>query len=191
MRKVLSICALMLLVISDLHGAEYLVEKGKRRSTYCGYKLENLKLEIIKSTRELLGEILVYKLIVGFDFDGEVKVGELRFSCYMRKEVAAEPVEVYRKKTVAAEIESEDSGGRYFRLIAWDKVMTGRNWKGTVAYVREIYGDHQKISVPDFFYMCPELLRLTCFSLTFLKEGSLELSEANAIPETLSKITIQ
>lgn len=42
-------------------------------------------------------------------------------------------------------IQDEDAGGRYFRHVASQKVVNGRNWRANVAVIDYIVGDAQRV----------------------------------------------
>ena len=89
-------------------------------------------------------------------------------------------------------IEQEDSGGRYYRHIVWERPYTGMNWKGTIAYVDWDYGDGQKGMVPAYFLVCPdkEAGVSSCFSLEAKHPEKLTAQESNAIPNLLHGVSV-
>lgn len=47
-------------------------------------------------------------------------------------------------------IASEDSGGRYFRHVAWEREIKGGNWRGDIVYLDYVFGDGQRSNLQEF-----------------------------------------
>ena len=61
-------------------------------------------------------------------------------------------------------IEQEDSGGRYYRHVAWQRNVSGINWKGRIAHVDYLKGDGT--ALPKNFYMvCLEIDGNLCLEI--------------------------
>ncbi|WP_124699679.1 hypothetical protein [Burkholderia cenocepacia] len=155
----------------------------------CGYVLgKNISSKTVDSS------VIVNNGIISFDFhlvmklDGEAIRGKLSFSCF----VAGSSVSgssVANKATAAEEIALEDSGGRYVRNIVWQKKYEGKGWGGTVAYVDSVYGDRERLPVPDYFLICPGAIYFPCFSFEVVGRR-LGKKESDRIPVALGGIEV-
>jgi hypothetical protein len=92
-------------------------------------------------------------------------------------------------RTARDEVRAEDSGGRYCRIITWQKVYRAENFNGTIAYINSIFGDGIKTASPEYFLVCPESDDMTCFSLEVRNKIRLTQIERKAIAKLLSKIS--
>jgi len=91
-------------------------------------------------------------------------------------------------RTARDEIRAEDSGGRYFRIITWQKVYRAENFNGTIAYINSIFGDGIKTASPEYFLVCPESDDMTCFSMEVKSKFKLTKIEKKEILKLLSNI---
>lgn len=132
---------------------------------HCGYSLDN-KLEsmIVQRKSRIDQGIYSEEIEVDFPLEGGFTRGRLRFSCLAKHEGVA-PILASGEKTAAEEIEFEDAGGRYARVISWQSEFFGQDWDGTIAHTNSILGDGAPLPTADLFYVCPRVVRASCFSL--------------------------
>lgn len=62
-------------------------------------------------------------------------------------------------------IREQDSGGRYFRHVAWEKKIGGSNWPANVAFSDYLFGDGKK-SYTNFYLICHAELAVPCFEFS-------------------------
>jgi hypothetical protein len=67
--------------------------------------------------------------------------------------------------SAAAIIGEEDAGGRYFRNVAFERVVLGANWKGTLAYVDGMFGDGHRTPM-TFILVCDNALSRPCIQVS-------------------------
>lgn len=166
-------------------------ETKTEQDNYCNYSIGG-KLKKISSPpkKETRNGVIIYTSEVHIKTKDKTKIGILKFSCLENSRQPFEASEETTSPSAAAEIENEDSGGRYYRIVNWEKPIIGQNWKGTIAYTNSSFGDNQKTLAPDFFYICPNNRITTCFSFSFSETGTLKNSEATTISQILSDIKI-
>lgn len=71
------------------------------------------------------------------------------------------------KKSLATpreQIEQEDSGGRYYRHIAWQRNTAGINWKGQIAHVDALHGDGDVLPT-NFYLVCLKVEGNLCLQI--------------------------
>jgi hypothetical protein len=84
---------------------------------------------------------------------------------------------------------NEDSGGRYGRIIKWERAFSAINWKGRIAYVDSIFGDGQKMRIDDYLLICPATHDSPCPSFEVTDGTRLNPAEVNAVVRLLETIT--
>ncbi|GAB2868307.1 hypothetical protein GCM10027093_00030 [Paraburkholderia jirisanensis] len=114
--------------------------------------------------------------------------GKLSFSC-LKRGLTDLPQDAAEKTTAADEITLEDSGGRYARNIVWQKRYQGNGWTGTIAYVNSVSCDQTKLVIPDYFFVCPNMNGLACFSYE-IEKIRLKRKESDQIPSLLHEISL-
>ncbi|NTZ06119.1 hypothetical protein [Burkholderia metallica] len=190
---------LVLLAFFGLDGAARAESDSNGRLNYrdnifllesrCGYILgENISSKTIDSAVSVNNGIVSFDFYLVMKLDGETIRGKLSFSCF----VAGSRVSgssVANKTTAVDEIALEDSGGRYVRNIVWQKRYEGKGWDGTVAYVNSVYGDQERLPVPDYFLICPNAIYFPCFSFEVVG-GRLGKKESDRIPVVLGGIEV-
>lgn len=92
--------------------------------------------------------------------------------------------------TAKEEITNQDSGGRYGRVIDWQRSYKGENFRGTVAHIDSIFGDGVKIPTAEEFYICPAVSGFVCFSLIFDESLRLTKSERLNVVKLLQHVRI-
>jgi len=167
------------------------LEIEPEQDNYCNYTLgDKLKKASSPPWKETQSKVTVHALDLNIIINNKIKSGRLKFTCFENLKQTSETPEEVTSPSAAVEIANEDSGGRYYRIVSWEKPIIGQNWKGTIAYTNSSFGDNQKILTPDFFYICPNNRVTTCFSFSFSETGTLKNSEAATIPQILSDIKI-
>lgn len=66
--------------------------------------------------------------------------------------------------TPQEQIEQEDSGGRYYRHVAWQRNTFGINWKGQIAHVDALHGDGEVLSM-NFYLVCLKVEGNLCLQI--------------------------
>ena len=87
-------------------------------------------------------------------------------------------------------IQDEDSGGRYFRHVAWEKKFPAENWPAVVAFSDYVFGDGRK-SKTDFFLVCHATAPIPCFSFEVNQERKLTKNDKLQIIAFIRKISFQ
>ena len=62
------------------------------------------------------------------------------------------------------QIAQEDSGGRYYRQVAWQRNASGINWKGQIAYADALHGDGTVLAI-DFYLLCLKVEGNVCLHI--------------------------
>lgn len=180
---------LCFLVLPDLAQANELVGSVKPLNETCGYTLsEELKRSITQRESQdsngVHSETIALKMSLG---SGNA-LGSLRFSCLISDHHPVDGQD-FNRKTAREEIELEDSGGRYARVISWGSEFVGHGWQGTIAYTNSILGDGTLLPIDDLFYVCPRTIELTCFSLEIKSKAKITESDKDEIVSILSTIS--
>ncbi|WP_123957975.1 hypothetical protein [Cupriavidus necator] len=142
-----------------------------RLHQFCGYKLDRFVARRVASANVEENEISV-TIRFHLHINGQRRgvPATLDFGC--RKQsfpdstsdgFAATPDS--HKMTAKEVIASEDSGGRYFRIVSWQRKYHASGFGGTVAYVNKIFGDGEVMSTSGLFFACPNTVGLTCYSV--------------------------
>lgn len=166
-----------------------LVDSIKSLNETCGYTLsEELKESITQ--RESQNSSGVRSEVIGLKISlasGNI-LGSLRFSCLTPEH---HPVsgQGFNRSTASEEIELEDSGGRYTKVISWNSELVGHGWQGTIAYANSILGDGNLLPIDDFFYVCPRTIGLTCFSLEIKAKSKITKNDRDEIVSLLSTVS--
>lgn len=164
--------------------------KANKNSTplqeYCGYEFDRkIKRNIKKST---LNESKDYRTIT-FDLELNLKnrqvIGKTVFVCPTT--IAHLPPQVVSARD---QISLEDAGGRYARIVEWERPSQGDGWSGTAAYVNSIFGDGQRLDANDYFLICPNTPKNACFSIEF-EVNRLTAFEAMEVLNIMSHIKLK
>jgi hypothetical protein len=67
-------------------------------------------------------------------------------------------------ETPRDQIEQEDSGGRYYRHVAWQRNTSGINWKGQIAHVDALHGDGTVLPA-NFYLVCLKVEGNLCLQI--------------------------
>ncbi|CAG2336602.1 MULTISPECIES: hypothetical protein [Burkholderia] len=155
----------------------------------CGYILgENISSKTVDSSMSVNNGIVSFDFYLVMKLDGSAIRGKLSFSCFVAGSSVSSS-SVANKTTAVDEIALEDSGGRYVRNIVWQRKYEGKGWDGTVAYVNSVYGDRERMRVPDYFLICPNAIYFPCFSFEVVGRG-LAKKESDRIPVVLGGIEV-
>ncbi|WP_124863257.1 hypothetical protein [Burkholderia anthina] len=155
----------------------------------CGYVLgESISSKVVDSSVGVNNEIISFDFYLVMALDKRAIRGKLSFSCFMA-ESGVSGSSVVNNTTAVDEIALEDSGGRYVRNIVWQRKYEGRGWDGTIAYVDSIYGDRERLTVPDYFLICPDAIHYPCFSFEIVGQR-LDKKEIDRIPVALGGIEV-
>ena len=155
----------------------------------CGYVLDDgIASKAIKSAVNRNGKFISFDFYLLMKPVNRPIHGKLSFGCLAAGSNASSP-RVVQKRTAADVIVSEDSGGRYSRIVAWQRKYKGNGWDGSIAYVNSMFGDQVKLESPDYFLICPNNSDYPCFSFEVLKER-LNRKESDRIPGMLGGIGI-
>ncbi|WP_321798761.1 hypothetical protein [Caballeronia sp. J97] len=171
------------------HGEPHLNVDLSMLENQCGYKLGEKLLRHVKSSASRI-ENQIMSVVIYLDVDPFRRAihAKFSFSCFIASTTGSSPDTAHRT-TARAEIQAEDSGGRYTRTIEWQREFRGIDWVGTIAYVNSIYGDGEKRTVPDFFLICPNKDGMTCFALE-VEKTTLSKKESDLIPGAIREISI-
>lgn len=153
----------------------------------CGYDLGEQMVGSIISGEVKEGDFNSEKYI-NFNFQIDLKLlqkkttGSISFNCILN-----EPSAKYENSLTPAQlIQQEDAGGRYFRNIAWQRKISGRNWSGLIAYSDYLFGDGQK-SLTYNYLICPAALQ--CFSFEIDPKIKLTSKERGVALSLIKKIS--
>lgn len=138
---------------------------GDLLKEHCGYSLgDNLENGVVQRTSRIDQGIYSEEIEIDVPLGEDFTRGRLRFSCLAKPEGTA-PILAFGEKTATEEIEAEDAGGRYARVISWQSEFFSQDWEGTIAHTNSILGDGALLPTADLFYICPRVVRASCFSL--------------------------
>jgi hypothetical protein len=154
---------------------------------FCGYNIEGNLSENIKNVESTTSNNIQKNKI-----STEIKSGknlikaDIEISCY----TTSPPVTI-EPRSAKSEIELEDSGGRYYRIVSWEKEVRGKNWQGTMAYVNSIFGDGEKSAIPNQFLACPKLALNPCFYIHIATPTKLSKRDSTQIINAMKDISIK
>ena len=158
-------------------------------ASQCGYVLdESILSEISKSSSKTNEQIISFDFYISLKPADRPIHGKLSFGCFTVGSTAPKQ-DVTQRATAAEEIAQADSGGRYARNVIWQRRYEGKGWTGTIAYVNSVFGDQENLDIPDYFMICPDKGRLTCFSFEVVK-AKLNKRESYIIPELIRGIGV-
>lgn len=120
----------------------------------------------------------LFNLKIKIKINKKTSYAEIKIGCYSDNK--ARP-----SKDPKEELKQEDSGGRYYHNIAWQRKIHGNNWEGLIAFSDYLFGDGRKI--PTYNYnICPA--KLPCFSYEIETRPSLTPKERDSAIEIIKKI---
>ena len=97
----------------------------------------------------------------------------------------------FRGSTPLERTESENSGGRYYRHVAWVRNFDGRGWSGELVYIDYVFGDGRK-SRNTAFFMCRKPNHRVCVSIDVIGRDRLletDITKVLAIYNQLIMLT--
>lgn len=186
MRALTITTAILILSTSSTSRGESHPPENSEENELCGYRIEG---ELAKEINTINSE--AKNGMRRKNIDATIELGtrdipvSIEFSCHTS---IAPSTEI--SKTAKSEIEKEDSGGRYYRIVNWEKSINGKNWSGTMAYINTTFGDGEKITAPDQFFICPNESKNPCFYINIDQTIHLSTSESKRIQQILSDISM-
>ena len=179
--------AILTLLISSNGDGESRGPKNPEAKEFCGYGIEGkLAGKVTNINSEAKNGIRQEKI------NATIKLGKrqipvsIEFSCHTSPATTTEEI-----RNAKSEIETEDSGGRYYRIVNWEKEIRGKNWLGTMIYVNAIFGDGEKSTIPDQFLACPKASRNPCFYINVAPSTHLSKAESMQVKKLLVDISIE
>jgi hypothetical protein len=149
---------------------------------------------VVDSEIENKSKYTAINLSLSIKLKTKLIVGKMSFSCAKTLENNADKA-IDQKKSefltsnviVSAEeiIKLEDAGGRYYRIVSWEKEVISNSNRWSVAYVNSIFGDRIKSKIPDFFLACPSSQRLSCVNLEITNRVFLTDGEKHALIKSI------
>jgi hypothetical protein len=85
-------------------------------------------------------------------------------------------------------IESEDAGGRYVRIVAWQRRLPSKLWSADVAYVTSVMGDGRREPVNQFL-VCDKAIAKPCILAELDQRAMLTSSQQEGVLKLLAGIT--
>lgn len=156
---------------------------------HCGYHLgDSLEKKILRTDSEASKKVYSEKSEIEINLGERIIHGELHFSCFISAHDSDDQVGD-GVKVASEEIEREDSGGRYARVITWSSEFYGNGWLGSIAYTNSVFGDGAYIPTHSFFYICPKEKESSCFSLEINSNYKLTEADSRKIPAAISDIS--
>jgi hypothetical protein len=146
-------------------------------SSACKLSLAQTQHHQIKAAHKVNVQGARFRLELDFQLGSgpSAMAGKLQFNCNSDRGTAGVPSDVPPHLTkdgtasssvsAAKVVKDEDSGGRYFRNVKWERRIEAANWQGTVAYADFTFGDRQKTKT-SFYLVCEAKLQIPCFELT-------------------------
>lgn len=87
--------------------------------------------------------------ITTVQFDVVVRFKAKRYGAQLVFNCVLDPAE-HSPRSPSEKIDEENSGGRYFMHVAWERDYKGASWTGKLAYVDYILGDGQQNKVHQY-----------------------------------------
>lgn len=164
--------------------SQSVIKSGKNH--FCGYSISGNTLKNTKNIdSETRNGVQTNKISIIIEAGKKNIPASINISCY-----TAPPLTTEEPTRAKLEIEKEDSGGRYYRVVNWEKEMHGRNWVATIAYVNSIFGDGHKSAIPDQFLACPKASNNPCFYVNIDPSTPLSKRESMQIKNLIKDISI-
>ena len=155
------------------------------KNIICGYSIRGKALNNIKNIESTTNNgIQINKISTTLLVDNKNILARINISCYNPT-----PHTTEEPTSAKLEIEKEDAGGRYYRIINWEKEIHGSNWQGTMTYVNSIFGDGHRSAVPDQFLACPKASNNPCFYVNIGPSTPLSKRESMQIKNLIKDIS--
>jgi hypothetical protein len=100
---------------------------------------------------------------------------------------ASEPGKAEFPLSPKALIESEDAGGRYARIVAWQRRLPSKQWSADVAYVTSVMGDGHREPVNQFL-VCDKAVAKPCITAELDQRTTLTSSQQEGVLKLLGGI---
>ncbi|WP_448683160.1 hypothetical protein [Pseudomonas nicosulfuronedens] len=187
MKAINKIIAFTVLLLSSTSRSESRPAIKNGENNFCGYNISGKTLERIENIESTTSNgIQKNKITTTIKTEKNLIKADIEISCYTTSSpTTTEP------RSAKSEIELEDSGGRYYRIVNWEKEIRGKNWLGTMAYVNSIFGDGEKSAIPNQFLACPKPPRNPCFYIHIATPIQLSKRESIQIIKAMKDISIK
>jgi hypothetical protein len=187
MKAINTLIAITVLLLSSTSRSESRPAIRNEENNFCGYNISGQTFERIENIESTTNNgIQKNKITTTIKIGRNLIKTDIEISCYTTSSPATtEP------RDAKSEIEFEDSGGRYYRIVNWEKEVRGKNWLGTMAYVNSISGDGEKSAIPNQFLACPKLPRNPCFYLHITTSTKLSKRDSMQIINAMKDISIK
>lgn len=182
MKKILTL--LILITTQSITWASFeKIAPSSLIQNYCpislGGEIENA---LISSEMSSLGsedkKYTLFNLKIKIKINKKTSYANIIIGCYSENKTRP-------SKNPTEELRQEDSGGRYYHNIAWQRDIHGSNWKGLIAFSDYLFGDGEKIATYNY-YICP--IALPCFIYEIETEPVLTPKERDLAIEIIKKI---
>lgn len=187
--KILALCFIAMLAHYNVGATtlspDLVAQKIVREN--CQFELDDYLRDKVRVSADPEENSNVDLAVVQFDIDVTVAkkkvVATLLFQCEFGKSGAAPSLPPDKK------IESENSGGRYFKHLAWLRKFSGRGWDGALSYVDYILGDGVKSPVGSFM-LCRGPDYRACVSVEVIAKATLSKKDVKRILEIYDHLTL-
>jgi hypothetical protein len=157
-------------------------------SARCGYDLAELRPMLIAASIDRLPHSgIKINFHLKSKYQTQAIYAQLSISCADPSNNAAHQSEDI--PDAQAIIRDEDAGGRYFRHVASQKLVKGRNWRATVAVVDYVLGDAQQIRKNEIL-ACNSDMVSPCISLRVSKPQRLSKKHLNLVYSMIEQIAV-
>lgn len=154
----------------------------------CGYDLTDLRANIL-DVETNYADANIFQQTYSIRWKGKTAdiQASLTLDCATSKSSAPNPsTPVLTPKELIAE---EDSGGRYMRHVAWQRLLEAVNWSATVAYIDYTFGDGQRAPTRDFI-MCNRGIATPCITFSIVTPITLTTDDIMSALSILDKISV-
>jgi len=187
MKAISILIAITALFLSSTSRSESRPTIRNEENNFCGYNISGKTFERIENIESTTNNgIQKNKITTTIKTGRNLIKTDIEISCHTTSSPATtEP------RGAKSEIELEDSGGRYYRIVNWEKVVQGKNWLGTMAYVNSIFGDGENSAIPNQFLACPKLAPNPCFYIHIATPTKLSKRDSTQIINSMKDISIK
>jgi len=151
----------------------------------CGYRLRKaIEQTVTAAESKTINSYYYFSFFTRTKLQGRSIDAKMVFGCESPKD--GNTIISYRSPREI--IASEDAGGRYSRIVAWERAFSAVNWSVRIAYVDSVFGDGLKTPLPGFLLICPQTFISLCPSYEVLDKTRLKRSEVNTVVRLLETI---
>ncbi|MBD9503194.1 hypothetical protein IB256_20565 [Pseudomonas sp. PDM17] len=187
MKRLIVFVAISTAIVSTTSRSESSSTADPETREFCDYTIGgNLLKNIINIESTTNNGIQKNKITTTIKTGKNLIEADIEISCYTTSSPA-----ITEPRDAKSEIETEDSGGRYYRIVNWEKEVQGNNWLGTMAYVNSIFGDGEKSAIPNQYLVCPKLPHNPCFYIHIATPTKLSKRDSMQIINTMKDISIK